>query len=156
MDASSLAWLVPLGVGAGFVALWVGIFRLLGWVGGWQALARAYPPLGIASAGVGETFRMRSVQLRASVNYNGCVTLTAGPSALRLALPRLLSFGHPPIEVPWPELQAETGRSLWIPFVTLRCARAPTIPVRMRRSLAESLAHASGGQLRLPAANGAG
>ncbi|MEB2346211.1 MAG: hypothetical protein OZ948_15915 [Deltaproteobacteria bacterium] len=151
MDAPSPSWLVPLGVGIGFVALWVGIFQLLGRVGGWRELARAYPPLGIVSAGIGETFRMRSLRLRARIDYNGCVTFTAGPSALRLSLPRPLAFGHPPIEVPWSELRAEAGRALWVPVVTLRCARAPAIPLRMRRALAESLARASGGQLRLPA-----
>jgi hypothetical protein len=150
MEEVRLWWLTPVAVGVLFVALWVAIFQALARVGGWRELALAYPPLGITGPGLGESFRMRSLQLRRGVNYNNCVTLTAGPSALRLALPRVIALGHPPIEVPWPELTAEAGRALWMPVVTLRCARAPSVPVRMRRRLAETLARASGGQLRLP------
>jgi hypothetical protein len=127
------------------------MFQGIARLGGWRALARAYPPLGITSAELGETFRLRSAQLRAGVNYNRCVNFTAGPAALRLSLPRILAFGHPPIEVPWSELRAEAGRALWTSIVTLHCARVPAIPVRLRRALAESLARASGGQLLLPA-----
>jgi len=152
MSEQDLRWLAPLAVGALFVVLWVATFQLVGRLGGWRELARAYPPLGIVGAGTGETFRMRSVQLRRGVNYNNCVTLVAGPSALRLALPRIFGWGHPPIEVPWTELSAEVGRTLWVRVVTLRCARAPSVPVRMRPRLAEALARASGGQLRLPPA----
>lgn len=147
---NGLWWLAPLGFGVFFVALWVGIFQLVARIGGWRELAAAYPPLGITGAGLGETFRMRSAQLRRGVNYNNCVTFTAGPSALRLSLPRLFALGHPPIEVPWSEIAVEAGRAFWTPIVTLRCARAPAVPVRMRRKLAETLARASGGQLRLP------
>lgn len=156
MEEQTLRWLVPLGVGASFVALWFGIFQLVARLGGWRELARTYPPLGITGTGLGETFRLRSAQLRAGVNYNRCVTFTAGPATLRVSLPRILAFGHPPIEVPWSELHAEAGRALWASIVTLRCARAPAIPVRLRRALAESLARASGGQLRLPAEREAG
>lgn len=155
MDESELRWLAPLATGLLFVALWVGIFQLVARFGGWRELARAYPPLGISGTGAGETFRMRSVQLRRGTNYNNCVTLTAGPSVLRLALPWLFAWGHPPIEVPWSEIETEAGRSFFVRLVTLRCARAPSVPVRMRPRLAETLARASGGRLRLPPA-GAG
>lgn len=152
MDEGALWWLVPLGVGLGFVALWVGIFQVVARMGGWRELAAAYPPLGITGAGLGETFRMRSLQMRGGMNYNNCVTLTAGPATLRLSLPWLFQWGHPPIEVPWAEIATEASRSFFMAMVTLRCARTPGVPVRLRRSLAETLARASGGQLRLPAA----
>lgn len=148
--AGGIAWLAPLGAGLLFVALWVAIFQGLARLGGWRELAAAYPPLGITGAGLGERLRMRSLQLRRGTNYNNCVTLTAGPSSLRLSLPWLFAWGHPPIEVPWAEITAEPGRALFFPVVTLRCARAPAVPVRMTRRLAETLARASGGQLRLP------
>jgi hypothetical protein len=150
MGDGRLALLVPLGFGVLFVGLWVGIFQVLARVGGWRELARAYPPLAIVGS-AGETFRMRSAQLRRGVNYNGCITFVAGPAALRLSLPRILAFGHPPIEIPWAEISSEASRSLWVALVTLRCARAPSVPLRLGRRLAESLARASGGQLRLPA-----
>jgi len=152
MGDDALWWLAPLGFGVFFVTLWMAIFQVVARVGGWRELARAYPPLGITGPGLGESFRMRSLQLRRGVNYNNCVTFTAGPAALRLSLPRIFALGHPPIEVPWPDITAEAGRTLWMPIVTLRCAHAPSVPVRMRRKLAETLARASGGQLHLPAA----
>lgn len=150
MSEQDAWWLAPLGFGVLFGALWVAIFQVVARLGGWRELARAYPPLGIVGAGSGETFRFRSVQLRHGVNYNNCVTLVAGPAALRLALPRVFAWGHPPLEVPWGEISVEVGRRFWMRVVTLRCARAPSVPVRMRPRLAETLARASGGQLRLP------
>jgi hypothetical protein len=153
MDESEIreiGWL--LGAGALFLALWVAIFQAMARIGGWRELAAAYPPLGITGAGLGEPFRMRSLQLRRATNYNHCVTLTAGPAALRLSLPRVFAWGHPPIEVPWAEISVEASRGYLFPVVILHCARTPAAPVRMRRGLAEALARASGGQLRLPAA----
>lgn len=154
MDAGGIAteveWLVPLGVGLAFVILWAPIFRGVAQLSGWRALAAAYPPVGIPGAGLGERFRMRSIQLRYGINYNSYVTLTAGPACLRLTIPRLIGWGHPPIEVPWTEITAERGRILFLPSVTLRCARVPAVPVSTSRRLAERLARASGGQLRLP------
>jgi hypothetical protein len=152
MGDETLRWLAPLGFGVFFVTLWVATFRVIARVGGWRELAEAYPPRGITASGLGERFRMRSLQLRRGVNYNNCVTLTAGPAALQLSLPRLFGFGHPPIEVPWSDVTAEAGRAFWMPIVTLRCARLPSVPVRLRRKLAEQVARASGGQLRLPEA----
>jgi hypothetical protein len=151
MDEEALRWLAPLGFGVLFVALWIGTFQVVARVGGWRELAAAYPPLGITGAGLGETFRMRSLQLRRGMNYNHCVTLTAGPTALRLALPRIFAWGHPPIEVPWSEITTEAGRAWLVPIVTLHCARVPAAPVRLPRGLARRLAQASGGQLPLPA-----
>lgn len=146
--------LIPLAFGLAFLALWIGLFRFFAWSGGWRELARAYPPLGLFGAGLGESFRMRSLQLRHGIRYNHCVTLTAGPSALRLSMPWPFAVGHVPIEVPWSEIRTEAGRVWWFALVTLRCARVPDVPIRLRRKLAEALARASGGQLRLPAETG--
>ena len=156
MDEQAFRWLVAAGAGLAFVALWVGMFQLFARIGGWRELARTYPPLGITGAGLGETFRMRSLGLRANLNYNACVTFVAGPATLRVSLPRLLAFGHPPFEVPWADIETEARRSFLVSLVTLRCARAPAAPIHLRRRLAASLARASGGRLRLPEATPGG
>jgi hypothetical protein len=158
MEETLSAGLIAVGLAASAVALWLAIFHALARVGGWHALARAYPPHGPGGASfgatsAGTTFRMRSAGLRHQVNYNGCVTFAVSPLALRLSLPFPFSFGHPPIEVPWGEITAAAERMLWARIVTLRCARVPSVPVRIRRAFAEELARASAGALRLPRAD---
>lgn len=154
MEQGSAGWVaVLLGV-AGFAALWVVLLRATAWLSGWRELARAYPPLGLSQAfagpGAGERFRFRSAQLRYGSNYNNCITFHVTPATLRLAAPWLL-FGHAPIEIPWSEVETRAERVFWVPMVALRPARTPSVPIKLRRALAERLAGASGGQLALPA-----
>ena len=124
-----------------FVALWLAIFAVIAWWGGWGKLAEAYPSLGDVS---GERFRMRSAQFRAGCNYNNCITLVASPAGLRLSMPAPFRFRHPPIFLPWSELQAREERVLWTAVVELTARRCPEIPIKVRRRLAtQLLAHAA-------------
>ena len=150
MDESALRWLILAGNGLVFVALWLGALHVSARIGGWRELARAYPPLGIPGSGLGETFRFRSIGLRARTHYGACVTLVAGLASLRVSLMRPFGVGHPPFEVPWDDITTEPKRAFLVPQVSLRCARVPHVPIRMQRPLAEALARASGGRLQLP------
>jgi hypothetical protein len=140
-----------LGFAVLFVVFWIALFHLFASLSGWRALARSYPALGGAGAAAGTRFRMRSAQLARGVNYNNGITFTAGAAGLGVSMPWLFSFGHAPIEVPWSEIRTEPERVWWFPVVTLRFARAPSVPVKLRRPLAEEIARASGGRLALPA-----
>lgn len=153
MDGTTDSWIslaAVLGSAVVFVGIWFGSLQVLARWGGWKLLADRYPPSGVLGSSVGESFRFRSLTLRNGANYNNCVSLTAGPSVLRLSMPWLFSAGHAPIEVPWSEIRSEAGRVWWTRVVTLRFAREPSVPLRVRPRLAEGLARASGGQLALP------
>jgi hypothetical protein len=153
MDGTADAWIslsALLGSAVVFLGIWFASLQVLSRWGGWKQLADHYPPSGILGSGVGESFRFRSLTLRNGANYNNCVSLMAGPSALRLSMPWLFSAGHAPIEVPWSEIRSEAGRVWWYRVVTLRFARAPSVPLHVRPRLAAGLARASGGQLALP------
>lgn len=151
MDETTVAVLALLGFTALFVVLWVGGFHLFASLSGWRELARAYPAApGLGGSELGESFRMRSAQLARGVNYSNGITFTASPVGLRISMPWLFSFGHAPIEIPWAELRSEADRVWWVPVVALRPARTPSVPVKLRRPLAEELARASGGRLALP------
>lgn len=147
---SGVSFVAVLGSLAMFVAIWFGSLHLVARGSGWRRLADAYPPSGVLGSGVGESFRLRSITMRSGLHYNLCVSLSASPSALRISMPWIFSAGHAPIEIPWSEIRSEAGRVWWNPVVTLRFARAPSVPVSVRRRLAAGLARASGGQLALP------
>lgn len=127
-----LPWLMP----AALIGLWVGLFGLVAWWGGWRALAEAYPA---GPPAPGARFRLRSAQLRAGCNYNNCITFVASPAGLRLSLPFPFSVGHPPIFLPWNEIRAHRGRSWWVPVVVLTTAREPAIPIKLQSRLAARL-----------------
>jgi hypothetical protein len=154
MEQGPAGWVAALIGVAAFAALWVVLFHATAWLSGWRELARAYPPLGLSQAfagpAAGERFRFRSAQLRYGTNYNNCLTFHVSPATLRLATPWLL-FGHAPIEIPWAEVETRAERVFWVHMVTLRAARTPSVPIKLRRAFAERLASASGGQLALPA-----
>ncbi len=153
MEGTTEPWAATAAILASVVlslVAWFGSLHAVARWGGWRRLAAAYPAGAVPGSGLGETFRWRSLSMRKGVNYNHCVSLTASPSALRVSMPWIFSAGHPPIEIPWSEIRSEPGRVWWIRVVTLRCARAPSIPVHLRRGVAARLARASGGQLPLP------
>ena len=157
MDGTTDSWLpfaAMLASSAMFLAIWFGSLHLLARGSGWRRLADAYPPSGVLGSGLGETFRLRSITMRSAIHYNLCVSLSVSPSALRISMPWIVSAGPPPIEIPWSEIRSEAGRVWWNPVVTLRFARAPSVPVSVRRRLADGLARASGGQLAPPPGDG--
>lgn len=157
MEGTTDSWLPiasVLGSTAVFLLIWLGSLHAMARWSGWRQLAAAYPPGDVLGSGLGETFRMRSITMRKGLNYNLCVSLSASPSALRISMPWIVSSGHAPIEVPWSEIRSEPSLVWWIPVVTLRFARAPSVPFSVRRRLAVRLERASGGQLALPRGTG--
>lgn len=143
-------------VSAGMLALlyagvWIGVFRLAAWWGGWARLARAYPAGGVGPE-AGVVLRWRSLTLGRWTGYKHCVSLAATPRALRISLPWIFSPGHAPLEIPWRELRAVRGRLWGVPVITLHPARTPGLALHLRAPSAEALARASAGALRIPPA----
>ncbi len=151
----TLPWLFLVG----FVALWLLIFRVAAWWGGWNLLAQSYPaglPL------TGERLRMRSAQLRAGCNYNNCITFVSSAAGLQLSMPLPFRFAHPPVFLPWSELSARREQRWLVELVVLRARRVPDVPIKLRARLAERLLAHAGAELRIEpepasrAAEGAG
>lgn len=117
-------WLIPL-FPIFFVAMWLGIITLLGAVGGWSELARLYrEPAGTVRAPA-QRFSMGSVSLRRTglpfpVNYNNCVVVEIGPAGLHLRTWLPFRFRHPPLLIPWAQMErVQAGRFLFWRVLTI-------------------------------------
>ncbi|MBM4070661.1 MAG: hypothetical protein FJ271_17155 [Planctomycetes bacterium] len=77
------------------VSMW-----LLGWAGGWRAVARVYPASGPPT---GIRFGMQRCQF-GWVGYNGCMTMHVSEEGLRIEVWWIFRFGHPTLLIPWSAL----------------------------------------------------
>lgn len=118
---------------------WVGLIHALAYLSGWRRLAAAYPSPRQVD---GRTVWMGSVALGTWCGYSNCVILTANHAGLRMALWLPFRFGHPPIFLPWAEMQASVSRFLWVKLLKLRLDRSSVqvqIPINLVSQLREGL-----------------
>lgn len=110
-------------------------------VGGWRSLAGRYR----TERELPEHRRsLQRAQMRLGTNYNNILTLGSDADGLYMAMPKLLSLGHPRLFIPWSEIQVEEPQR-WFFFMTRRLRLGPDrIPLRVREALADFLLEARG------------
>jgi hypothetical protein len=100
---------IPVIIVAMFVVMGAGISLL----GGWHELAgrfRSDDPI------EGERFRFRSGSMGwpyFPVNYGGCLFATVGPRGFRLSVIFAFRFLHPPLVIPWTEVERCEPARYW-------------------------------------------
>jgi len=110
--------------------------------GGWRALGQRYR----TDRELPQHRRsMQRAQMRWGTNYKGILTVGSDAEGLYMALPRIMSLGHPRLFIPWREIQIEAPRQLlWMRMQ--RFVLGPDgIPLRVRESLAQFLLVSRGG-----------
>lgn len=71
-------------------------------VSGWKTLADAFPEKHFHPDGV---WSWQCLRFGSWCGYNNIVTVMANQEGLHLSLPFLFSRGHPPIFIPWQEME---------------------------------------------------
>jgi hypothetical protein len=125
----------------GFAAFWGGISRLIAAVSGWQLLGQFYR---LTMPFNGRQWRFRSGRMRWATNYNGCLTLGANARGLDLAVMWPFRLGHPPLFIPWSEVQTSVLGGLASSDAEWRFRRAPGVRLRVSQRLARELLQAGG------------
>jgi hypothetical protein len=130
-----------------FIGFWLAIAYLLSHVSGWRVLAAQYAT---QQQPTGTHFRFCSAALR-GVSFRSALNLAASPDGLFLwpFLPFRPAFAR--LFVPWSDLAADLDKRWLVTYVALHFAKAPGLRLRIRSTLAERLAAASGGALRISA-----
>ena len=118
-----------------FVGMWLLVSFLLAAISGWRTLAHLYPARGTFS---GKHYFFRSGNLN-GVRYGGCLTLGADRAGLSMSVLFMFRMGHPPIFIPWSDVQAQAGRDWGFSVINLSCKQVPGITIRLRRKDAEAL-----------------
>ena len=130
-------WVIPLFVVAWGWLVTAGIARLSGW-SRLAELYRATQPF------EGEKWRFQSIRMRYLSHYNNCLTFGADAQGLYIAMLFLLRAGHPPLLIPWSELEIRPKDYFLMGGYELSFPRVPGITVWVRRDLGEKIARAAG------------
>jgi hypothetical protein len=125
------------------VFVFCAIFYLISGLGGWTRLARrfrTYEPF------YGESWTWQSGQLRGWCNYNHCLTVGANEQSLYLAVQVPFGMFHPPLLIPWNEIDAQTGKVMFGLYDTakLRLGSEERVTLRIYGGLVARVRQAAG------------
>lgn len=124
--------LVWLGGALLFVAFGYAVGSLLGSMGGWRSLAQAYP-LRAALPAARRSFVGARV---GSMNYHGCLHVSADEAGLYIAVLALFRAGHAPLFIPWRDITVSSSRSAYGPMIRLRTRAVPASAIELPLGLA--------------------
>ena len=123
-------WIVLLST-VGFVVLWVLIIGLVSLSAGWWRLAQHYRDF--------DNYQGRKLRMRSGsfgwASYGGVLILGANFQGMYLAVNPLFAILHPPLFIPWNDIQTEEKKGLFGKETTLTFAKTPnaklTIPSKL-------------------------
>ena len=122
------------------VSVWALVSILVSLVGGWQSLARRF---GAQAEPYGETRTagpfFYGVQMRSRIGYGNVIRITAAEDALYLSVLFLFRIGHPPLRIPWNEIQFGNDKFLWRHYIVLTLGNEEKIPMRISERMADKL-----------------
>lgn len=123
-----------------FVAVWYVTLTAIGLMSGWRALSKRFKqetaPYGEIKT-VGPFFY--SIYMRFWSHYSSVVRLTAASDGLYAAVLFPFRIGHPPLRIPWNEIQL--GRAKWFfrTYIVLTLGNEEKIPMRISQRMAGNL-----------------
>lgn len=122
----------------------VAVMYVISRVSGWILLSRRFTASGEYMV---ETWSWQSARLRGWCNYNNCLRIGASPQGLYLAVMQPFGFFHPPLFIPWTEIQAQPGKVFLGLFdtVLLRVGREEQVQVRLYGKMVDRLRQAAAG-----------
>ncbi len=113
---------------------------MIGSVSGWLALAARFrqqsEPYGDTKA-AGPWFY--SVYMRFWSHYGSIVRMIASDDALYLSVLLPFRAGHPPLRIPWNEIQFSRTKYFWRRYVVLTLGLQEQIPLRISERMARNL-----------------
>ncbi len=130
----------PLGVVIFVAILWCAVCFLIGAMTGWLKLARHFrkqsDPYGDSKT-AGPFFY--AVYMRYWTHYSSVIRLTAAADALYASVLFPFRIGHPPLRIPWNEIQIGKAKFLWRSYVLLTLGNQERIPMRITERMARNL-----------------
>ena len=122
------------------VAVWWVSMSLTGLLTGWSALARRFrtesEPYGDCKT-AGPFFY--TVYMRYWTHYSSVIRLTAAAEALYLSVLFPFRVGHPPLRIPWNEIQFASTKRFLRTYIVLTLGNEERIPMRIPQRMASDL-----------------
>jgi hypothetical protein len=120
---------VAIGVGAaaGFCLLWCAVLALCAWLSGWRRLAAEYPGHRVVGA---DALRWASARI-GIVDYSGALSILVDASGLAIAPAWFFRPFHPPLEIPWSDIEVGAPPAHALCGLRLRIPALPSARVRL-------------------------
>ena len=125
-----------------FFCLWILMVIGLGPVlisilSGWFALSKRFRATAEPSGATRSVVPIFHVQMR----HQGCssMRMTTAEDGLYLSMTFISRLAHPPLAIPWNEIQIRPGRFLWIRQFVLTLGNKELIPLRISERIAYEL-----------------
>ena len=125
-----------------FVAFWIAIGHLISMIGGWRSLAARYA--GDAGQFTGRRWHMQSGAMRWTTRYGNVLTIGADSGRMYLAVMVLFRSGHPPLYIPWAEIEIAERRGWIFPYVVFTFKSEPGIYLTVSKKLGLQIAREGG------------
>lgn len=117
---------VVIGSIAGILAVWAIVLPWVAWFGGWRRLAEEFA----AEPGTRGRVVLGSAAMRYGAHYTGVICLDCRTTGLVLSVRTLFRLAHPPLLIPWSQVEAEPTKLLWIfPAMRLDLGRDAQVPL---------------------------
>jgi len=130
----------PLGIVIFVAVLWCAVCYLIGIFSGWLSLCRRFKqqsdPYGDSKT-AGPFFY--TVYMRFWGHYSSVIRLTAASDALYASILFPFRVGHPPLRIPWNEIQIGNEKFLWQRHIVLTLGSVEKIPMRISERMARNL-----------------
>lgn len=127
-------WIMLLST-VGFVVLWVLMIGLVSLWAGWWRLAQHYRDF--------DNYQGRKLRMRSGsfgwASYGGVLILGANFQGMYLAVNPLFAILHPPLFIPWNDIQTEERKGLFGKETTLTFAKAPNAKLTILSKLMEEV-----------------
>ncbi len=139
-DPNPVPFYFPLIVFAFVVAFFCTVCFLSSLLTGWHALARRFraesEPYGVTKSAGPFPY---TVYMRFCSHYGCCIRMTAAEDGLYLSMIFLLRIGHPPLRIPWNEVQISRTKYFWLRLAVLTLGTQERIPMRISERMAGKL-----------------
>jgi hypothetical protein len=109
-------------------------------MGGWLVLSRRFRAES-EHRGDGSTAGplFYSIYMRFRTHYGSVIRVTAAHDGLYLSVLFLFRIAHPPLFIPWSEIEFSRSSFLWWRYVVLTLGRQEKVPMRISERMAREL-----------------
>jgi hypothetical protein len=130
----------PYGVAIFFAILWCVGCYFASFVAGWYSLSKRFraqaEPYGEMKT-AGPFFY--TVYMRFWGHYSSVIRMTAAADALYVSVIFLFRIGHPPLRIPWNDIQFGRTTYFFFPYVVLTLGEQERIRMRISQRMARNL-----------------
>ena len=144
-DPNSFPSYAPVLLVLGIAGFWIAVCFIISVASGWFALSQQFTrqsePCGEIRT-VGPLFF--TVYMRFWGHYSSVIRATATRDGLYLSVLFPFRAGHPPLAIPWEEIELGTATFFWRKYVQLTLGKEERIPFRISKRMAIKLGIAEG------------